>query len=83
MLKSKKRSGWMHNFARKLVLSRLKKLQHGKLIVVEKAETYFFGNGEELSATITINDEHFYGEIAFGGSIGAGEAYMLNYWACR
>ena len=79
-LKSKKRSSWIQNFARKLVLSRLKKLQHGKLIVVENNETYFFGDGAELSATITINDVHFYGEIAFGGSIGAGEAYMLDYW---
>jgi cyclopropane-fatty-acyl-phospholipid synthase len=80
LLKSKKRSNWLHAIARKLVLSRLKKLQHGKLIVIENDETYLFGNGENLSATITINDAHFYGEIAFGGSIGAGEAYMLNYW---
>ena len=33
-----------------------------------------------MSATVTINDARFYGEIAFGGSIGAGEAYMLDYW---
>lgn len=32
------------------------------------------------SATITVLDARFYGEIAFGGSIGAGEAYMLGYW---
>jgi cyclopropane-fatty-acyl-phospholipid synthase len=80
VLKSKRRNSWVHAIARKLVLSRLKKLQHGKLIIVEDDKTYLFGNGEELSATITINDEHFYEEIAFGGSIGAGEAYMLNYW---
>ncbi|MGZ9002100.1 MAG: class I SAM-dependent methyltransferase, partial [Methylophilus sp.] len=28
----------------------------------------------------TVLDPRFYGEIAFGGSIGAGEAYMLGYW---
>jgi cyclopropane-fatty-acyl-phospholipid synthase len=33
-----------------------------------------------LVATITVIDAHFYGDIAFGGSIGAGEAYMLGYW---
>jgi cyclopropane-fatty-acyl-phospholipid synthase len=27
-----------------------------------------------------VHDPRFYGEIAFGGSIGAGEAYMLGYW---
>jgi cyclopropane-fatty-acyl-phospholipid synthase len=28
-----------------------------------------------------VNDPRFYSEIAFGGSIGAGEAYMLGYWS--
>ena len=33
-----------------------------------------------MTATTTVIDPRFYGEIAFGGSIGAGEAYMLGYW---
>ena len=79
-LKIKPRSAWLQNFARKLVLAKLKKLQQGKLTLIENGISYYFGNAGSISATITVLDAHFYGEIAFGGSIGAGEAYMLNYW---
>ena len=79
-LKIKPRSAWLQNFARKLVLAKLKKLQRGKLTLIENGISYYFGNAGSISATITVLDAHFYGEIAFGGSIGAGEAYMLNYW---
>ena len=82
-LKVKPRSAWLQNFARKLVLAKLKHLQKGKLTLIENGVSYYFGNDKgfkDLSATITVLDAHFYGEIAFGGSIGAGEAYMLNYW---
>lgn len=79
-LKIKKRSGWLQRFAKQLVLAKLKNLSFGQLIMVDNNETYHFGNAKELTATITVLDSHFYGEIAFGGSIGAGEAYMLGYW---
>ena len=79
-LRPKKTSGWLQNFARKLVLAKLKNLQHGQLTLIENGQTFQFGNAQELAATITILDAHFYGDIAFGGSIGAGEAYMLSYW---
>ena len=29
-----------------------------------------------------VHDPRFYTEIAFGGSVGAGEAYMRGYWSC-
>ncbi len=28
-----------------------------------------------------VHDPRFYSDIAFGGSIGAGEAYMQGYWS--
>ena len=79
-LRPKKTSGWLQNFARKLVLAKLKNLQHGQLTLIENGQIFQFGNAQELAATITVLDAHFYGDIAFGGSIGAGEAYMLGYW---
>ena len=79
-LRPKKTSGWLQNFARKLVHSKLKNLQHGQLTLIENGQTFQFGHTQALAATITILDPHFYGEIAFGGSIGAGEAYMLGFW---
>ena len=80
VLKPKSRSVWLQALARKLVLTKLLHLQHGQLTLIENGETHRFGNDNSFSATITVYDAHFYGEIAFGGSIGAGEAYMLGYW---
>jgi cyclopropane-fatty-acyl-phospholipid synthase len=79
-LKPKSRSTWMQNFARKLVLARLARLQVGQLTIIENGQQTVFGSDKSLAATVTVNDALFYGEMAFGGSIGAGEAYMLGYW---
>ena len=79
-LKQKKRSQWLHNFARSQVLARLSRIKTGQLTIVEDSQTTVFGHDKSIQATVFVNDAHFYGEIAFGGSIGAGEAYMLGYW---
>ncbi|MGQ0442125.1 MAG: class I SAM-dependent methyltransferase [Methylophilaceae bacterium] len=79
-LRIKKRSGWLQRYARQLVLTKLKTLKYGQLILNENGVKHSFGNSDELAVTIDVHDVHFYGEIAFGGSIGAGEAYMLGYW---
>jgi cyclopropane-fatty-acyl-phospholipid synthase len=79
-LKVKKRAAFLQKFAKAQVLSKLKKLTQGHLTLIDGDERYQFGKVGSLAATITVNDAHFYGEVAFGGSIGAGEAYMLGYW---
>ena len=79
-LKAKTRSTWVQNFARKQVLARLSKLQKGHLTLIENGTKYEFGIDKNIQATVIVHDAHFYGEMAFGGSIGAGEAYMLGYW---
>jgi len=80
-LAPKKRTGWLQNLARDLVTSRLRKLSNGRLRVIEDQSIKEFGNNNSLSVTIHVHDPRFYGEMAFGGSIGAGEAYMLGYWS--
>jgi len=79
-LKRKQRSGWLQNIARNLVLRQLQSLAVGKLSIIEDEQRHEFGKDGGLHVTIKVHDAHFYGEIAFGGSIGAGEAYMLGYW---
>jgi cyclopropane-fatty-acyl-phospholipid synthase len=78
--KSSTKNIWVQNFARKQVLTRLSLLQIGQLTIIENGQQTVFGKDSKLAATVTVTDAHFYGEIAFGGSIGAGEAYMLGYW---
>jgi len=81
-LAPKKHSAWLQNIARKLVLTRLQSLQRGGLQVIEDGIAHRFGSTIGVQATIHVHNPRFYGEIAFGGSIGAGEAYMLGYWSC-
>ena len=80
-IKRKYRGDWVKNFARKQVFSKLTNLKKGHLTIIENGQKFEFGHDKSIAATITVRDAHFYGEIAFGGSIGAGEAYMLGYWS--
>jgi cyclopropane-fatty-acyl-phospholipid synthase len=67
--------------ARRLVLGRLAGIRDGCLRIREGREAWTFGvPGTGRSATITVLDPAFYADIAFGGSVGAGESYMLGHW---
>jgi cyclopropane-fatty-acyl-phospholipid synthase len=68
--------------ARKAVFAQLRKLERGRIILRDGDEQYAFGAEGGLSATITVCNPSFYADMAFGGSIGAGEAYMDRYWTC-
>jgi cyclopropane-fatty-acyl-phospholipid synthase len=67
------------------VLSRLERLQDGQVVVSENGEHLTFGNLTDdlpLTAQLDVLSPKFYSDIAFGGSIGAGEAYIHGSWAC-
>jgi len=75
----------LDKLARRIVLSRLEKLQDGQVVVSENGEDSTFGKLTEdfpLTAQLRVLSPKFYSDIAFGGSIGAGEAYIHGYWAC-
>lgn len=80
-LKQKSRSKWVASFAKVQILKRLSMLHIGNLLLVDGNEKHSFGSTQDINAIIVVHDQRFYGEIAFGGSIGAGEAYMLGYWS--
>lgn len=83
-LKKKNRAKWVAGFAKSQILQHLRRLRFGHLRLIEGDEVHFFGEATAatpITATIHVHDARFYGEIAFGGSIGAGEAYMLGYWS--
>ena len=80
-LKVKSRAQWVSKLAKAQILKKLKKLSLGQLILIDRDDQHTFGNSGGINAIITVHDQRFYGEIAFGGSIGAGEAYMLGYWS--
>ena len=73
----------LDGLAKRALLNRLNNLRDGELIITENGNEYRFGeqtNRCSLSIKISVKDTRFYGDIAFGGSIGAGEAYMYDYW---
>jgi cyclopropane-fatty-acyl-phospholipid synthase len=74
----------LDNVARRSFLKQLERLEAGELHLVDGTQEYRFGAGTASgpAARITVSDPRFYSEIAFGGSIGGGEAYMHGYWSC-
>jgi cyclopropane-fatty-acyl-phospholipid synthase len=75
---------WLDSLARRAVLGKLTQLRGGQLVLVDGSDRHRFGSaGEELAEPIVVHvhDPRFYGDLAFGGSIGAGEAYIQGYWS--
>jgi len=79
------RASRMDRLAKYLLLSRLQAIGHGRLILREGTEQHVFGRRDEatdLSVTFTVRNSGFYSKVVFGGTIGAGEAYMAQDFDC-
>jgi cyclopropane-fatty-acyl-phospholipid synthase len=73
----------LNGVARRLVLAMLAKLRHGQLTVKDHRMEKTFGHASAafaVSAAIRVHRDDFYRFCAFGGSVGAAEAFMLGYW---
>ena len=71
--------------AKRAVVARLKRLVHGRIVLVDGGERMVFGNVDAafpVQATIEVVSPAFYPDVAFGGSVGAGEAYIRGLWRC-
>jgi cyclopropane-fatty-acyl-phospholipid synthase len=71
--------------ARSALRRALGQLQLGELRLIDADGEYCFGRksaGCSLGATLRIMDPRFYLDTAFGGSVGAGEAYIRGFWTC-
>jgi cyclopropane-fatty-acyl-phospholipid synthase len=74
--------GWL---ARRALLHALAGLTHGQVRLIDGSDEHRFGRSTSrcpLSATVQVLDARFYSAAAFGGSVGAGEAYIHGYWRC-
>jgi cyclopropane-fatty-acyl-phospholipid synthase len=73
----------LDRLARRFVLSQLERLEHGRLEVIEGDQRRVFGRHDDsgLETTVMVHDASFYSAVAFGGSIGAGEAYVDGAWS--
>jgi len=75
---------FLDGLAARAVHRRLAGLAHGQITLVDGESHQRYGQRTALcplSVTLHVHDPRFYSDIAFGGSIGAGEAYMQGYWS--
>jgi cyclopropane-fatty-acyl-phospholipid synthase len=75
------RTGLLLTFARRAVLARLQALTRGRLCIEEGGARRCFGSGRP-ELTLRVLDPAFWPAVAFGGSVGAGEAYIDGAWEC-
>ncbi len=74
---------FLDGLAARAVHTRLAAIEHGELVLQEGERQMRFGRRSAtcpLSVTVRVHDARFYSDMAFGGSIGAGEAYMQGWW---
>ncbi len=70
--------------AKKVFFSIMKHLKRGCIHLIEKDEHRTFGQMTEewpLEVFVTVSHPGFYNRVLFGGSLGAGEAFMMGYWS--
>jgi cyclopropane-fatty-acyl-phospholipid synthase len=74
----------LDEWAKRTLLALLQKIHFGEILVSDGEEQHVFGrrSGEcDLRASLTVHHPRFYTQVLFGGSIGAGEAYMAGHWS--
>ena len=75
----------LDRLARRMVLDKLRHLHHGEITLVEAGGSQTFGRADAsfpLAVTLTVNSPAFFSDVAFGGSVGAGESYIHGCWEC-
>ncbi|UJF21559.1 SAM-dependent methyltransferase [Shewanella sp. OMA3-2] len=70
------------SLAKKILLRALAHLAEGQLTIVDVSQSHVFGHPEsDIHATMQVLHPGFYRQVIFGGSIGAGEAYIQGHWS--
>lgn len=75
---------FLDGLAERAVRARLAGIVHGRITLVAGADHRHYGQRTArcpIDVTVRVHDARFWSELAFGGSIGAGEAYMHGYWS--
>jgi cyclopropane-fatty-acyl-phospholipid synthase len=73
----------LERLAERALRARLAILEHGLITLVDGTRRDTFGRATPrcpLHATLQVRDRRFYSEVAFGGSVGAGESFMAGDW---
>jgi cyclopropane-fatty-acyl-phospholipid synthase len=75
----------LDSLARRLLHAQLRRLTDGEIRVVDGGNEERFGARTEhcqLSVAIEVLHPRFYSDVVFGGTAGAGAAYIRGLWRC-
>src|SRR5688572_27033529 len=80
------RTSLLARLGRRLMVTQLRELTRGELRVVE-ADGHEFTVGRrsadfDVGCTLHIDHPQTWADVAFGGTVGAGEAYIRGLWHC-
>ncbi|KZN38562.1 hypothetical protein N480_12985 [Pseudoalteromonas luteoviolacea S2607] len=74
---------WTSKVCKKLVLTALDQITWGHIKLIDGSQEYSFGvHSSDQSVTINVLSQQMYSKFALGGSVGAGESYILGFWEC-
>lgn len=78
----KRRSGRLTAMIRNAMVKQLNNIDYGELTLFDGEQRFEFKGRYEsdIKAEIEVTDVEFYWYVALGGSVGAGEAFMNQYW---
>jgi cyclopropane-fatty-acyl-phospholipid synthase len=80
------RATWLARLGHRLVFARLREFTRGqiRLIDVDGSEHLFGRKRPDFDVGCTLHMTHaqVYADVAFGGTVGAGEAYIRGLWHC-
>jgi cyclopropane-fatty-acyl-phospholipid synthase len=75
---------FLDGLATRAVQRTLSGITHGQITLRDGHSSHSYGTPTArcpLVVRVDVHDPRFYGDMAFGGSIGAGEAYMASHWS--
>ena len=75
----------VERLAERALRGRLARIEHGCITLVEGHCRTTYGRATDvcdLACTVHVIDPRFHADVAFGGSVGAGESFMAGDWTC-
>lgn len=73
--------GWLQALAERGLRHRLRHVESGGLTIAGADGPQFYGTASDLHANVTVHSPLFWTDVAFGGTLGAAESYILGRWS--
>jgi cyclopropane-fatty-acyl-phospholipid synthase len=72
----------LDGLVRKILMGRLANLRGGEILLEEGARSTGYGQATDLTTTVRVNQERFYRDAVFGGTLSVAESYLRGDWDC-